>query len=111
MPAIRVCQLRASTVESYRRNLAVHVPPRLGHRPLSLITTAELDRLSADLLAGGHRRALAPRSVRYIGTVLLGLYNHAVRKRHVAANRAPYGRPPAPQERLRRRCAAGFASS
>jgi integrase len=97
LPAIRVRQLRASTVESYRRNLAVHVQPRLGHRPLSLITTAELDRLYADLLAGAHRRALAPRSVRYIHTVLLGLYNHAVRKGHVAANPCSRADVPSPK--------------
>jgi integrase len=97
LPAIRVRQLRASTVESYRRNLRVHVLPRIGHRPLSLITTAELDRLYADLLAGVHRRPLAPRSVRYIHTVLLGLFGHAMRKGHVGANPCTYADVPSPK--------------
>lgn len=97
LPAIRVRQLRASTVESYRRNLVVHVLPRIGHRPLSLITTADLDRLYADLLAGAHRRPLAPRSVRYIHTVLLGLFGHAIRKGHVGSNPCTYADVPSPK--------------
>ena len=61
LPALRVKQLRASTLESYQRNLEVHVLPRLGTRPLAALATPELDRLYSQLLSvGGMRGPLAP---------------------------------------------------
>ena len=63
LPALRVKHLRESTLESYQRNLDVHVLPRLGHRRLMLVSTAELDRLYSDLLeVGGARGPLSPPS-------------------------------------------------
>jgi integrase len=87
LPSLVVRNRRPSTLESYRRNLEVHVLPRLGHRPLARVTTADLDRLYADLLVGASgRRALAPRSVRYIHTIMYGVFGHAVQKGHLAVN-------------------------
>jgi integrase len=87
LPSLVVRNRRPSTLESYRRNLEVHVLPRLGTRPLVRVTTADLDRLYADLLVGpGDRRKLAPRTVRYIHTILHGVFGHAVQKGHLAVN-------------------------
>jgi integrase len=98
LPALRVKQLRASTLESYRRNLEVHVLPRLGSRPLSSISTPELDRLYSQLLSvGGERGPLAPRTVRYIHTILLGVFGHAVRKGHLAVNPCTRADVPSPR--------------
>ncbi len=96
LPALRVRRRRPSTLESYRRNLEIHVLPRLGRRPLCKVLTADLDRLYADLLAGADgRRALAPRSVRYIHTILHGVFGHAVMKGYLGAN--PCQRADAPE--------------
>ena len=87
LPSLVVRNRRSSTLESYRRNLEVHVLPRLGQRSLIRVTTADLDRLYADLLVGvDDRRKLAPRTVRYIHTILHGLFGHAVQKGHLAVN-------------------------
>ena len=100
LPVQRVKQLRPSTLESYERNLAVHVLPRLGVRPLAAVTTAELDRLYADLLTrGGSKGPLSPRTVRYIHTIVLGVCGHAVRKEHVGHN--PRCGPTRPRRRWR----------
>ena len=98
LPALRVKQLRESTLESYQRNLDVHVLPRLGHRRLMLVSTAELDRLYSDLLeVGGARGPLSPRTVRYIHTILLGVFGHAVRKGHLATNPCARADAPSPK--------------
>jgi integrase len=96
LPALAVRNRRPSTIESYKRNLRVHVFPRLGLRPLSRITTPDLDRLYADLLAGASgRRPLSPRTVRYIHTILHGVFQHAVLKGNLAVN--PCQRADAPE--------------
>lgn len=96
LPSLVVRNRRASTLESYRRNLEVHVLPRLGQRPLVRVVTEDLDRLYADLLIGANgRKALAPRTVRYIHTILHGVFDHAVQKGHLAVN--PCLRADAPQ--------------
>ncbi len=98
LPALRVKHLRESTLESYQRNLDVHVLPRLGHRRLVLVTTAELDRLYSDLLeVGGARGPLSPRTVRYIHTILLGVFGRAVRKGHLATNPCARADAPSPK--------------
>lgn len=98
LPALRVKHLRESTLESYQRNLDVHVLPRLGNRRLVLVTTAELDRLYSDLLeVGGARGPLSPRTVRYIHTILLGVFGHAVRKGHLATNPCARADAPSPK--------------
>ena len=97
LPALEVKGLRESTRESYQRNLIVHVLPVLGFRPLCEVTTSELDRLYADLLRGARRSKLSPRSVRYIHTLLLGLFGHAVRKGTLATNPCTNADVPSPK--------------
>lgn len=98
LPALRVRHRKPATLESYERNLRVHVLPRLGHKPLSSVSHVDLDRLYADLLAGSAaRKPLAPRTVRYIHTILHGVFAHAVLKGHLSAN--PAQRADAPEPR------------
>lgn len=98
LPSLVVRNRRPSTVESYRRNLEVHVLPRFGQRPLIRVTTADLDRLYADLLVGSEdRRKLAPRTVRYIHTILHGVFGHAVQKGHLAGNPCLRADAPSPK--------------
>ena len=47
---------KPSTVASYRRNLRVHVIPRLGGLRLQALTPLHLDTMYADLLADGNMR-------------------------------------------------------
>jgi integrase len=62
------------------------------------VTTAELDRLYSDLLeVGGERGPLSPRTVRYIRSILLGVFGHAVRKGHLATNPCARADAPSPK--------------
>jgi integrase len=98
LPALQVRHRRPSTLESYRRNLRVHVFPRLGRRPLAKVGVGDLDRLYADLLAGaGCRRPLSPRTVRYVHTILHGLFAHAVLKGYLATNPCKRADAPGPR--------------
>jgi integrase len=95
LPMLDTRRRKPSTIESYRRNLRVHILPRLGNRPLCDIKPAELDRLYADLLVGvGCRRPLSPRTVRYVHTILHGIFAHAIKKEVLAANPCVRADPP-----------------
>ena len=89
-------RVRPSTLESYSRILRVNVEPHLGSLPIQSVAAGHLDRLYAELLAGGGRRAtgLSPRSVRYTHTVLHGALGYAVRKQLVTKNVADLADPP-----------------
>lgn len=75
---------KQSTIASYERNLRVHVRPTLGSMRLQALTTGQLDKLYAAMLQGGKRTGkggpLAPRTVRYVSTVLGKALSDAVRK-------------------------------
>lgn len=89
--------LRPSTFDSYERQLAMHVVPRLGHLPLQGLNPAHLDLLYADLLAGGRRDGqggLSVRTVAYIHVILHKLLKAAVRKKLLTANPADAAEPP-----------------
>ena len=90
----RRASLRPSTYDSYRRNLELHAVPAIGQVQLQHLRTDHLDRLYADLLAGG----LAPKTVRNIHTMIHKALKDAVRKSLVARNVADAADPP----RLRR---------
>jgi integrase len=93
-----VCaSLREGTFESYRRNVFVHVVPRLGEVPLQRLTAARLNGFYADLLAGKHRRPLAPRTVRYVHTIIRRALQAAVRWGLVVRNVADQADPPSPK--------------
>jgi len=63
-----------------------------------LVTAAELDPLYSDLLeSSGARGPLSPRTVRYINTVLLGIFGHAVGEGHLATNPCARADAPSPK--------------
>jgi integrase len=90
LPAKRA-QLAASTWESYRRNIRLHIVPRIGGVQLSQVDGVVLDRLYADLLAEGRHLGhqspgLGNRTVRYISTILSGSFDDAVKSKRMAVN-------------------------
>jgi integrase len=92
-------RLAPSTVASYRKNIRLHVIPRLGTVPLAALTTERIDRLYRDLERGGradHRQgeALSPRTVRYVHTTLSAALAAAVKTRRLARNPAADASPP-----------------
>ncbi len=82
----------ASTFASYRRNLRVHVIPRIGGVQLQALDSVHLNRLYAELLASGradHRSGgLAPRTVVYIHTILRRALKDAVKSGRIVRNPA-----------------------
>ena len=64
-------RVKPSTYDSYRSNMETHVLPALGGRPLQQLTAPMLNALYADLLARGNGRGpLAPKTVRYVHTII-----------------------------------------
>jgi len=103
LPGIRHT-IRASTWESYERNVRSHVLPRLGHVHLEQLTATALNGLYADLVESGRidgkgNRAgkgpgLSPRTVHYIHTILHRALKDAVEDGLVVRNVAASARPP-----------------
>lgn len=86
----RAPSLRASTLDSYRRSIDLHVIPGLGHVRLQQLTPEHLDRFYADRLAAG----LASKTVRNLHTMLRKALKDAVRKNLVVRNVADAADPP-----------------
>lgn len=89
---IQQARLRASTFDSYRRNIELHVLPALGARPLDRLTVEDIDLFYAKLLTGGRKnskgpmKALAPKTVRNIHVMLNKAMADAHRKGTVIRN-------------------------
>jgi len=87
---IQRTRLRASTYDSYRRNIELHVIPALGRRPLDKLTVDDLDLLYARLLMNGHKGekggGLSPKTVRYIHLIIHKALADAHRKGAVVRN-------------------------
>jgi len=99
LPTIRT-RVKPSTFDSYRRNLELHVLPRLGSRRLLQLTPTMLNAMYADLLRDGHRHAeggLSVKTVRYIHTIVHKVLTDAVDTGLVAANVAARAKPPRPR--------------
>jgi Phage integrase, N-terminal SAM-like domain len=83
-------RLRASTYDSYRRNIELHVIPALGRRPLDKLTVEDLDLLYARLLVNGHKGdkggGLSPKTVGYIHLIIRKALTDAHRKGTVVRN-------------------------
>jgi integrase len=83
-------RLRASTYDSYRRNIELHVIPALGRRPLDKLKVEDLDLLYARLLMNGHKGdkggGLSPKTVRYIHLIIHKALADAHRKGAVVRN-------------------------
>lgn len=102
-------QLRASTFDSYRRNIANHVIPALGSIPLQRLTPEDLDEFYAGLLDDGKLNGagggLRIKTVRYIHTMIRKALADAHRKGSVLRNVADLADPPklsaAPKQEIR----------
>ena len=98
-------RVRASTYDSYRRNIDLHVLPALGRRPLDKLTPDDLDVFYATLLTEGRKKpvgkksestgtpvvadkpvGLAPKTVRNIHLMLSKAMSDAQRKGLVVRN-------------------------
>jgi integrase len=92
--------LRPATHYSYERNLRLHVLPRLGPVELRRIDAGALNGLYAALLADGRKDyaggGLAPRTVRYIHTIIHRALKDAVKWDRLARNPADAADPPKP---------------
>ena len=98
MPSMRT-QLKASTWDSYDRNMQLHVLPRIGHLTLQAITPQVLNTPYADLIAeGNHHRpgGLHPKTVRYLHTTLHKAFADAVDLGLLGTNPAERAKPPRP---------------
>ncbi|HUR23471.1 MAG TPA: tyrosine-type recombinase/integrase [Acidimicrobiales bacterium] len=97
LPAVAV-KLEPSTLESYSRNLALHVVPVIGGVQLHDLGGDHLNRLYATLLASGRKDnkpgGLSPRTVRYVATIVHAALKDAVRWKRITTNPADDADPP-----------------
>jgi len=97
LPAIEQT-IKPATFESYRRNVRLHAAERaVGRRKLQQLDPSDLNALFALLLAGdAEHRALSPRSVAYVATILHRALRDAVRWQLLVRNPADSADPPRP---------------
>ena len=100
LPAIEHT-IKPGTFESYRRNVRLHIAGRaIGRRPLQEVDPTELNALYAALLAGDdEHRALGPRSVAYVATILHRAFRDAIRWQALIRNPTDAADPPRPSAR------------
>jgi integrase len=88
---------RASTRDSYERNIARHVTPTLGAIKLQALTADRLTRFYRELSSSGHRygkRGLSPKTVRNIHGTLHKALKDARKWGYLARNPADDADPP-----------------
>lgn len=120
---IQKSRVRASTYDSYRRNIHLHVVPALGRRPLAKLTADDIDAFYAALLVDGYRKrsphekggpkGLSPKSVRPAEYWRVTVWRRAVAPRVASIGSAvsaaacdvscPVGVRLRPRRRIRRR--------
>lgn len=108
---VQETRLRASTYDSYVRNIKLHVIPRLGERPLDKLTADDIDVFYAGLLKDGNKlrraaddgqpRGLAPKTVHNIHVMLNKALSDAARKGTVVRNVVALADAPSLQARKR----------
>lgn len=100
LPTMR-SQVKASTWDSYMRNLRLHVVPRIGHRTLADVTATMLNGLYAELMESGRRNGdgggLSAKTVRYVHATVHKVLGDAVDAGLLQANAADRARPPKPR--------------
>jgi len=101
LPEMRT-QVRATTAQSYARNLRLHVVPSLGGRRLRDLDATALTTLYGELSASGRRdhaqgQGLSSRSVRYVHTILRSALARAVELDLLARNPADRAKAPKAQ--------------
>ena len=108
---VQETRLRASTYDSYRRNIDLHVIPALGERLLDRLTAEDIDLFYASLLKEGRKKkspgekvdakGLAPKTVHNIHVMLNKALSDAARKGTVVRNVVALADPPSLQARKR----------
>lgn len=98
-------RVRPRTFESYAGLVRLHVGPELGTRPLAAITPLEVQALYAKMGEQGP----APRTVRYVYSVLRSALEQAVRWRMLPQNPARHVDLPRQQRREMRALSADEA--
>lgn len=96
LPSVRN-ELRFSTFDSYRRNIEIHVIPRLGDARLKALRPLDLTRYYTELLASGRRDGrggLSPKTVRNIHLTLRKALDDAVDLLYLRTNPAVSAKPP-----------------
>jgi hypothetical protein len=92
----------ASTIESYRRNVRLHVIPYIGGVKLTALTGLRLSAHYRTLEASGRRdgrgSGLGPRTVRYVHTIIHAALEAAIEENLLAANPANRAKPPTPKQ-------------
>lgn len=90
-------ELRYSTFDSYRRNVEIHVVPRIGEARLQALRPLDLTRYYTELLRSGRRDGrggLSPKSVRNIHLMLHRAFQDAVDLLYLRTNPASSAKPP-----------------
>ncbi|MGH8923844.1 MAG: tyrosine-type recombinase/integrase [Acidimicrobiia bacterium] len=93
-------RVKPSTLDSYRRNLDLHILTRLGQRQLRQITPAMLHQLYADLLSAGNLKTgagLSAKTVRYVHTIIHKVLADAANLGLINVNVADRAKPPHPK--------------
>ena len=88
---------KPSTMDSYRKNLRLHVLPTLGKIPLQSVTTAQIDALYRKLEREGRvdgTGGLSPTTVKYVHVILREILARAVADRVLVCNPADQAHPP-----------------
>jgi integrase len=112
---VQESRLRASTYDSYRRNIDLHVIPALGERLLDRLTAEDIDLFYAALLKNGSKKrtgktpagnqaepkGLAPKTVHNIHVMLNKALSDAARKGTVVRNVVAMADAPSLQARKR----------
>ena len=108
-------RLRASTYDSYRRNIDLHVIPAMGERLLDRLTAEDIDLFYASLLKNGSKKrtvkttdgeqaepkGLSPKTVHNIHVMLNKALSDAARKGTVVRNVVALADAPSLQARKR----------
>lgn len=92
-------QLAPSTIASYRKNVRLHLKPRLGSVQLQHLTGARISTAYREMETSGRRdhrggEGLSKRTVRYCHTILKAALEDAVKQGLVAKNAAADAKPP-----------------
>jgi len=94
-------RLAPGTLQSYAKNVRLHIAPRLGATPLASLTGAAIDRWMRDLEREGRADGtggLSARTVRYVYTILREALSEAVRQGVLATNPTDRATPPSPSQ-------------
>src|SRR3954453_3374141 len=82
-------RLAPGTLASYRKNVRLHIVPRVGGTPMDRLTGRAVDAWMRTLEASGRadgRGGLSPRTVRYVYTILRSALSDAGRHGRLAVN-------------------------